>query len=169
MELAASRNFFSDEIRRWLSRWCRPMLGSSRIYSTLTSSEPICVAKRMRWLSPPDNVAERRSSERYSRPTSTRNPSLVRISLMISWAMSASVLFSRFSISQAHWCRSEISIRLRSAIFFPSIKKWRASLLSRCPLHSGHVAREKNRSLHLLAAAPASSSCCISRYFTSPS
>ena len=31
-----------------LSRWCRPMLGSSRIYSTPMSPEPICVARRMR-------------------------------------------------------------------------------------------------------------------------
>ena len=33
------------------------MLGSSRIYKTPESAEPICVAKRMRWLSPPERVA----------------------------------------------------------------------------------------------------------------
>ena len=43
--------------------------GSSRIYSTPTSDEPICVARRMRWLSPPDSVPDERESVRYSRPT----------------------------------------------------------------------------------------------------
>ena len=41
-------------IRRALSRWCRPMLGSSRMYSTPIRPEPICVASRIRWASPPD-------------------------------------------------------------------------------------------------------------------
>ena len=31
-----------------LSRWCRPMDGSSRMYSTPVSRDPICVASRMR-------------------------------------------------------------------------------------------------------------------------
>ncbi len=60
------------ESRRWrrvssslsLSRWCRPMDGSSRIYRTPMRLEPICVASRMRWLSPPDRVAAERESVR---------------------------------------------------------------------------------------------------------
>ena len=32
------------------------MLGSSRTYNTPVNFEPICVASRMRWLSPPDRV-----------------------------------------------------------------------------------------------------------------
>ena len=39
-----------------LSLWCRPILGSSSIYSTPTRPEPICVAKRMRCASPPESV-----------------------------------------------------------------------------------------------------------------
>ena len=43
-----------------LSRWCRPMLGSSRMYSTPVRPEPIWVASRMRWASPPLKVAAAR-------------------------------------------------------------------------------------------------------------
>ena len=39
--------------RRWLSRWCRPIDGSSRMYMTPTSPEPIWLASRMRCASPP--------------------------------------------------------------------------------------------------------------------
>ncbi len=49
--------------RRSLSRGCRPMEGSSSTYSTPRSFEPICVASRMRWPSPPESVAAERSSE----------------------------------------------------------------------------------------------------------
>ena len=51
--LPRSRRRSSVSMRRRLSRWCRPMLGSSRMYSTPTSAEPICVARRMRCASPP--------------------------------------------------------------------------------------------------------------------
>ena len=47
-----------------LSRWCRPMDGSSRIYSTPIRLLPIWVARRIRWLSPPDRVPEERLSVR---------------------------------------------------------------------------------------------------------
>ena len=47
-----------------LSRWCRPMEGSSRIYSTPMRLLPIWVARRIRWLSPPDNVPEARDRVR---------------------------------------------------------------------------------------------------------
>ena len=40
-----------------LSRWCRPIDGSSSTYSTPVSCDPICVASRMRWPSPPESVA----------------------------------------------------------------------------------------------------------------
>ena len=42
----------------------QPMDGSSRMYNTPTRLEPICVAKRMRCASPPDNVAAARDSVR---------------------------------------------------------------------------------------------------------
>ena len=47
-----------------LSRWCRPIDGSSSTYSTPVRPEPIWLASRMRWLSPPDNVAEPRDKVR---------------------------------------------------------------------------------------------------------
>ena len=40
-------------MRRWLSRWCRPMLGSSSTYMTPQSSLPSWLASRMRCASPP--------------------------------------------------------------------------------------------------------------------
>ena len=52
-----SRSRSSVRIRRALSRWCRPILGSSRMYSTPVSPEPIWVASRIRCASPPDSVA----------------------------------------------------------------------------------------------------------------
>ena len=58
----ASRRSVSS--RRWLSRGCRPIEGSSRMYSTPTSPEPIWLARRMRCDSPPDNVGAVRSSVR---------------------------------------------------------------------------------------------------------
>ncbi len=47
-----------------LSRWCKPIDGSSRMYSTPTSDDPICVASRIRCASPPDSVAAARSIDR---------------------------------------------------------------------------------------------------------
>ncbi len=40
------------------------MLGSSRIYSTPIRLEPICVARRIRWLSPPERVLAERDRVR---------------------------------------------------------------------------------------------------------
>ena len=54
----------SVSISLWLSRWCRPMLGSSRTYRTPTRPEPIWVANRIRCASPPDRVPAARSSDR---------------------------------------------------------------------------------------------------------
>ena len=62
--LPRSRIPFRVASSRALSRWCRPMLGSSRIYSTPTSPEPIWVAKRIRWASPPDRVPAERDRVR---------------------------------------------------------------------------------------------------------
>ena len=59
-----SRSRLRVAIRRSLSRWCRPMLGSSRMYSTPIRLEPICVARRIRWLSPPERVLAERERVR---------------------------------------------------------------------------------------------------------
>ena len=54
--LPRSRRPFRLFSSRRLSRWCRPMEGSSSMYSTPTRPLPIWVASRMRWASPPDSV-----------------------------------------------------------------------------------------------------------------
>ena len=51
---------------RRLSRWCRPIDGSSSTYSTPVSCEPICVASRMRWPSPPESVAALRAERQIA-------------------------------------------------------------------------------------------------------
>lgn len=60
--LPMSRSRTRVSISRWLSRWCRPMDGSSRTYRTPTRPEPIWVARRMRWASPPERVPPRGSA-----------------------------------------------------------------------------------------------------------
>src|SRR5256885_1553238 len=55
--LPRSRSRRSVEMRRRLSRWCRPIEGSSSTYITPDSSEPSCEASRMRCASPPASVA----------------------------------------------------------------------------------------------------------------
>ena len=55
--LPRSRRLTSVSSRRWLSRWCRPIEGSSRMYMTPTRPEPIWLARRMRCASPPDKVS----------------------------------------------------------------------------------------------------------------
>ena len=55
-EFPASRKRLSELIKRVLSRWCKPIEGSSKTYRTFINSDPIWVAKRIRCASPPDNV-----------------------------------------------------------------------------------------------------------------
>ena len=55
--LPISRRCFKVAIRRSLSRWCRPMLGSSSTYITPVSPLPIWLASRMRCASPPLKVS----------------------------------------------------------------------------------------------------------------
>ena len=59
---------------------------------------PICVASRMRWLSPPESVAEERSRVRYPTPTSSRKLRRSEISCTTFSAMARSRL-SRFSFA----------------------------------------------------------------------
>ena len=44
-----------------LSRWCKPIDGSSRMYSTPISFEPIWVARRIRCASPPESESAERA------------------------------------------------------------------------------------------------------------
>src|SRR5215203_3253570 len=63
-ELPRSRRRCSVPSSARLSRWCNPMDGSSSTYSTPVRFDPIWVASRMRWPSPPDSVAALRPSVR---------------------------------------------------------------------------------------------------------
>ena len=64
---------------------------------------------------------------------------------------------------------SLMSMADSSAMFFPAIRKWSASLLSRCPWQSGQVTVLENCSAHFWAEAEPSLSCNICMYFTKPS
>src|SRR6267143_5670290 len=59
--LPRSRRCLSVARRRALSRWCRPIEGSSSTYMTPVSPEPIWLASRMRCASPPESVSAPRS------------------------------------------------------------------------------------------------------------
>ena len=89
--LPRSRRRCSVRISRSLSRWCRPIDGSSRTYSTPDSSLPSCDARRMRCASPPDSEPAARSSVRYSSPTSSKNVRRFLISFSTSPAICARV------------------------------------------------------------------------------
>ena len=82
--LPRSRSRSSEASNCALSRGCKPIEGSSRTYKTPTKPAPIWLANRMRCDSPPDKVGAVRSSERYESPTSSKNFSRARTSLMAS-------------------------------------------------------------------------------------
>ena len=54
MVFPKSLNFFSDSINFELSLWWSPILGSSSMYNTPTSWDPIWVANLILWDSPPE-------------------------------------------------------------------------------------------------------------------
>ena len=62
--LPKSRSCLRIRIRRSVSRGCRPMDGSSRMYMLPTSELPSEVARLIRWLSPPLRVLDNRPSVR---------------------------------------------------------------------------------------------------------
>jgi hypothetical protein len=62
--LPASRSRCMAWVMRFMSRGCRPMLGSSSTNSVLTSEVPSAVVRLMRCTSPPDSVRLCRSSVR---------------------------------------------------------------------------------------------------------
>ena len=62
--LPKSRRWCSVAIKRSLSRWCRPIEGSSNTYMTPVNPEPIWLASRMRCASPPEIVSALRSSDK---------------------------------------------------------------------------------------------------------
>ena len=55
IEFPISRKDLNESINLILSLWCKPILGSSRIYNTPNNCEPICVASLILWDSPPES------------------------------------------------------------------------------------------------------------------
>ena len=78
---------------RALSRWCRPIEGSSKMYSTLTNCDPICVANRIRCASPPLKLRALRLTFKYPKPTSSRKAVRALSSFEISEAIVHSFSF----------------------------------------------------------------------------
>ena len=107
------------------------MDGSSRIYSTPIRLEPICVASRMRWLSPPESVPALRERVRYPSPTDWRKPSRFRISLRMRSAIRScwSVSFS----SLTHFSSSVTESWVNSKMLRPPTVTASASFRSRRP------------------------------------
>ncbi len=99
--LPRSRNWASVASSRSLSRGCRPIEGSSKMYSTPTRPQPICPARRMRCDSPPDRVGAVRARVRYSSPTLSKKPSRPRISFSTSAAITARVSSSSRSLKNS--------------------------------------------------------------------
>ena len=66
--LPISLIFFNELINKELSLWCKPMLGSSKIYNTPTNSEEICVPNFILWLSPPERVLLSLFNVKYPKP-----------------------------------------------------------------------------------------------------
>ena len=104
------------------------------MYSTPMREEPIWVARRMRWLSPPERVPEDRDRVRYSRPTLCKKPSRD----LISFKMGAAIIFSRSESSKLS-TNSKASVTDLSQnwlMFSPPTVTARLSLESRWPWHS---------------------------------
>ena len=119
------------------------------------SDEPICVASRMRWLSPPDSVAAERASVRYCRPTLCRKCSRERTSrrmLSAIWAsFSLSVSLSRNASS------SVIGSAVNSEMFSPPTVTASTSGRSRAPWQSGQAVSAMHDSIDVRMA-----SLCVS-------
>ena len=126
-----SRSRLRVAISLSLSRWCSPILGSSKIYKTPTNEEPIWVANRIRWLSPPDKVPEERNNVKYSKPTLCRNPSRSVISFKIRSAIMESRSDSfRFRINSSAFVTD---ILQKSIILIPPTVTERDIFFNRSP------------------------------------
>jgi len=128
-----SLNFLSVAINLSLSLWWRPILGSSKIYITPVSPEPIWVAKRIRCASPPDKVPALLDNVRYSSPTSIKNWSLLLISFKIISAIIASFWVNFNELKNSF--KAFIDISVISFIFLPFILMHSISFFKRAPLH----------------------------------
>ena len=131
------------------------------------SFEPIWVARRMRWLSPPESVAEERSSVRYPTPTSSRKLRRSRISRTTLPAICISRSESVSSSIQT--LRSETD-RLESWSIGASPRVTaRASGRSRRPPHTGQAWTDMYFSISARTRAESLSLCLRSSRGMTPS
>ena len=100
------------------------------------SFEPICVARRMRWDSPPESDAAPRERLRYPMPTLSRKRSRSRISFRILPAISRSRGVSARSSKNA--ITSEMVSEATSSMGRPPTRTASASGFRRRPRHAGH-------------------------------
>ncbi len=143
------------------------MLGSSSIYSTPIRLDPICVASRIRWASPPDRLPVARSSVRYSMPTSARNVSRARISLRICAAIFNSVSFNVMDSKKR--CASLIEYDVTRSIDVSATRTARLSGRSRLPPHVSHTRLVMKRSIHSRISSDFVSRYLRSRFGITPS
>ena len=137
-----SRSRVRVSSRRSLSRWCRPMDGSSKTYITPVSPEPICEASRMRWASPPDKVPDWRESDRYSSPTLFKKFSRSTISFKILWAISRFCGLSFSSAPANHPSACLIDMAETSMMSSPAILIASASGFRRLPPQCSQTAAD---------------------------
>ena len=132
-----------------LSRWCKPILGSSKIYNTPVSALPICVARRMRWLSPPERVTAVRVSVRYPSPTFRKKPKRLLISLIIASAIRCSVALNPAFTSSINSQSLSTGSSQTSQIFLPLTRTDNASFFKRLPPQPSQGALRIKRSISL--------------------
>ena len=165
--LPRSRRRFMVAMSLSLSRWCRPMLGSSSTYSTPVRALPIWVARRIRWLSPPERDAAPRERVRYPRPTLCKKPRRSFTSLK----MGAPIISSR-SETLAVLMNSSSSCTLisqKSAILMPPTVTARLAGFRRRPWQVGHSSLDMTRAISSLTHSLPVSRKRRSRLGTMPS
>ena len=123
----------------------------------------------MRCASPPESVRAERSKAKYSNPTSTRNPSRLRISLSGSLRMVFCRSDSWGSKSSNHKASDLKSMCPNSAMFLPANLKCKLISLKREPLHSGHVRFFINRCAHRFRGTELPCSAAFSMVAITPS
>ena len=111
--------------------------------------DPIWVARRMRWLSPPERVAAERLRVRYPRPTDCKKPRRDLISFKIRAAMRICCSVSSSFSHQASSSVTDISVKEKMSRS-PTVTA-RDSFFRRRPLHSGqgHSPMSSSSSLRL--------------------
>ena len=135
--LPKSRISFKASINLWLSRWWRPIDGSSKTYKTPVNLDPICVASLIRWASPPERLPAFLDSVRYSKPTSFKKANRLWISFIIRLPIFASSVVSCKLSTKVK--ASLIDISVNSYIFLPPTLTDNALSDKRIPWQVGHI------------------------------